>query len=283
MRSTQRARGGCTLEAMDTPAVRRADHAARAAALGVQLPADAVISHESAAILLGLPTYDVPAAVRVTRTRGHGARTSDVHVHRAQLRPRDRGLAEGIPVTTAPRTAIDLARRLPFGQALVTADAVLRAGTARGSLQDVLRHQWTWPRVRRAMPVVRLADPRSESALESWTRSRIISLGLPSPHLQQNVHAENGTWVARVDFLFPEHGVVGEADGRVKYLADELWAEKQRQDDIEDAGFEVIRWIWRTAHAPDEEFARRLLRKLHRGRLLRQLRTAGRPPGSERT
>ena len=129
--------------------------------------------------------------------------------------------------------------------------------------------------VRHAMPVMRWADARSESALESWVRSRIILLRLPMPVLQRNLYDQNGHWVARPDFLFEEYATVGEADGRIKYLADELWAEKQRQDDIEDSGREVIRWIWRTAHAPDEEFARRLLRKLDRGLMLRRLRLAG--------
>jgi len=259
---------------MNDVEARRLEHLTRAVELGRQLPADAVISHESAAILHGLPTYDVPAAIRVTRTRGRVVRTSDVHLHRAALRPCDRGMAQAVPVTSVARTVIDVGRRLPFGQALVTADAALRLGTRRQHLQDVLRHQWTWPRVRHAMPVMRWADARSESALESWTRSRFITLKLPLPELQQNVYGEHG-WVARTDFDWKHYGVVGEADGRIKYLADELWAEKQRQDDIEDAGYEVIRWIWRTAHAPDEEFARRLLRKLDRGLLLRRLREAG--------
>jgi hypothetical protein len=253
--------------------MRRAEHHARAIDLGRQLPPNAFISDESASILRGLPTYDVPAAVRVTRTRGNGFRTSDVHVRRAELRPQDCTVVADVPVTSMARTAIDLGRRLPFGQALVTADAALRAGTSRRELQDVLRHQWTWPRVRHAMPVMRWADGRSESALESWTRSRFITLNLPIPRLQQNIFGEHG-WVARVDFLFVDYDVAGEADGRIKYLADELWAEKQRQDDVEDAGTEVIRWIWRTAHAPDEEFARRLLRKLDRGLMLKRLRQA---------
>jgi hypothetical protein len=252
---------------------RKSEHLHRVADLARQLPADAVISHESAALVLGLPTYDVPAAVRVTRLRGRSVRTSDVHVFRADLRPWDRTVVCDIPVTSPARTAIDLGRRLPFGQALVTADAALRAGVSRRQLQDVLRHQWTWPRVRHAMPVMRWADGLSESALESWTRSRFITLRLPIPKLQCNIFGEHG-WVARVDFLFDEYDVAGEADGRVKYLADELWAEKQRQDDVEDAGKEVIRWIWRTAHAPDEEFSRRLLRKLDRGLMLKRLREA---------
>ena len=123
------------------------------------------------------------------------------------------------------------------------------------------------------MPVVRQADARAESALESFTRSRFISLSLPMPQLQRNVVGASG-WVARSDFLWDKFGVVGEADGKVKYLADELWAEKQRQDDVEDAGYEVIRWIWRTAHAPDKEFVERLLRKFGRGLWFKQYRAS---------
>lgn len=253
---------------------RRREHAERARDFARQLPPDAVISHESAAILLGLPTYDVPAAVRVTRLGGNGFRTSDLHINRATLRSRDRSDVDGLPVTSIARTVVDLGRWLPFGPALVTADAALRAGVRREELQEVLKHQWTWPRVRHAMSVVRYANPKSESALESFTRGRFIILRLPMPKLQQNIVGYSG-WVARSDFLWEEYRVVGEADGKIKYLQDELWAEKQRQDDIEDAEHEVIRWIWRTAHAPDDEFARRLLRKLDRGLRLKRLREAG--------
>src|SRR5437588_2033570 len=104
---------------------RTAAHLAKVADLAPQLPGDAVISHESAALVFGLPTYDVPAAVRVTRGRGRSVRTSDVHVIRAELRPWDRTSIRDIPVTSPARTVVDLGRRLPFGQALVTADAAL--------------------------------------------------------------------------------------------------------------------------------------------------------------
>lgn len=253
--------------------MRRAEHLEKALHIGRQLPADASISHESSAIVRGWPTYDVPAAVKVSRTRGQGHKTADLHVLRVGLRPVDRDVVLGVPVTSGARTVVDLGRWLPFGPALVTADAALRAGVTRREMQDVLRHQWTWPRVRHAMSVVRWADARSESALESFTRSRFIVLGLPMPKLQQNVYGENG-WVARTDYLWPVHAVAGEADGKVKYLTEELWAEKQRQDDIEDADLLVIRWIWRTAHAPDDQFAARLLRKLELGLALKRLRTA---------
>jgi very-short-patch-repair endonuclease len=212
--------------------------------------------------------------VKVTRTRGRGVRTSDVHAHVAQLRPEDTTAVGDIRVTSGARTVVDLGRRLPFRESLVVADGAMRARVSRRQLQDVLRHQWTWPRVRAAMLTVRHADPKAESALESVVRSRFIELGLPMPELQVNITGPFG-WVARVDFDFNAYGVVGEADGRAKYTDDELWAEKLRQESLEDAGREVIRWTWARAHASDAEFAARVWRYLNRGLLLRSLREVG--------
>lgn len=47
-------------------------------------------------------------------------------------------------------------------------------------------------------------------------------------------------------------GIAGEADGAVKYGAeDALWKEKQRQEDIEEGGTRVVRWTFADAeHHP---------------------------------
>jgi hypothetical protein len=250
--------------------LQRAEHLHRVKLLAAALPADAVISHESAAVVLGYPVYALPAAVKVTRTRGRGVRTSDVHVHVAQLRPKDIVVVDGVQVTSGARTTVDLARRLPFRESLVVADGAMRRRVSRAEMNDVLRHQWTWPRIRAAMLTVRHANGKAESALESVVRSRFIELGLPMPELQMNIFAA-GRWIARVDFDWSAYNAVGEADGRVKYLEDELWREKVRQEALEDTDREVIRWTWRTAHAPDDEFAARVWRKLRRGLYLREL------------
>src|SRR5690348_12353531 len=146
---------------------QRLDYLDRIARLAETLPADAVISHEAAAVVLGYPVYSLPAAVKVSRTRGRGVRTSDVHVHVAQLRTADVAVVGDIRVTSGARTVVDLGRRLPFRESLVVADGAMRAGVRRRDLQERLRHQWTWPRVRAAMFTVRHANPKAESALES--------------------------------------------------------------------------------------------------------------------
>jgi len=248
--------------------LRRAEHLERVRRLAATLPADAFISHESGAVLRGYPVYQLPAAVKVTRTRGRAVHTSDVHVHIAQLRPQDMTIVDGIPVTSGARTAVDVARRVAFREGLVVADGAVRRGVSRRELDAVLRHQWTWPGVRRAIIAVRHADPLAETALESVVRSRLIELRLPMPRLQVNIYGDDG-FIGRVDFDWSAYNTVGEADGRIKYLQDELWLEKLRQEDLEDTGREMIRWTWRTAHAPDDQFAGRVWRKLRRGLYLR--------------
>lgn len=49
----------------------------------------------------------------------------------------------------------------------------------------------------------------------------------------------------RLDFLWPDCEVAGEADGRIKYLTGaDLLAEKRREDDIRSLGLRVARWDW---------------------------------------
>ena len=69
-------------------------------------------------------------------------------------------------------------------------------------------------------------------------------LGAPAPRTQVVVRSPRGEQIGRVDFFWDE-GVVGEADGRMKYLQPEdLYAEKIRQERLEDLNLTVVRWGW---------------------------------------
>ena len=257
---------------------RRAAHLERARQLGEGLLDGLAFSHETSALLRNLPTYRIPAQIRLTGPNVRGVRTSDVHINRAQVRDEDLDFVDGMPVLSVARTVVDLGRWNAFGEALVTADAAMRAGVTREQLDDVLRHQWNWPRIPRAIAVVRHADGRSESPAESYVRSRFIRLELPTPRLQADIETPE-RWIARSDFYWDEFRLAGEVDGRIKYVAgqafeeigDQLWREKLRQEDIEDAVHEVIRWTWAQGHAPDDVFVARFWRKVRRAQWLNQL------------
>ncbi|SDF10816.1 Transcriptional regulator, AbiEi antitoxin, Type IV TA system [Blastococcus fimeti] len=90
----------------------------------------AVVSHQSAAVLHGLPLWDV-ALDRVHVTRRPPAWTDSgtvLRCHVAQLHDDEIEEIDDLPVTSATRTALDLARSLPHEAAVVALDAALHQG-----------------------------------------------------------------------------------------------------------------------------------------------------------
>ena len=73
--------------------------------------------------------------------------------------------------------------------------------------------------------------------------------GLPPPVLQHPVRGASGRRY-RVDLCRPDHGTVVEVDGRVEYgdpltgsATRAFWAEKRREDDIREGGWDVVRAV----------------------------------------
>jgi len=221
---------------------------ARFAAVLSALPSTAALSHRSAAALLGLPLLGAPATVVDVTVPGLPSRTRHgVVLHGRQLPAEAVTVTESLRTTEPLRTAVDLARVLPYPAAVCAADAALRRSGARPErLLEMLVGDRS-PGSARARRVGAFCDPAAESPGESLSRVAIASHGLPAPQLQAWVGSLDEP-VGRVDFLWPEHRTVGEFDGRTKYGdADALWAEKLREDRIRAAGFEVVRWTWRDA------------------------------------
>lgn len=220
--------------------------------------ANSVISHVSAAVLHGLPVRNAALnRVHVTRPdTGHGKTSAHQQLH---LRPLDDGevvVRDGVRVTSLERTIVDLARSEPFGWAVSAADAALRLGLKRPVLQEAafgLRHV---PGRTKAVGVVAFADAKAESPLESWSRVSIARAGFPAPMLQWEVRDADGEWCATTDFGWPNHGVVGEADGKGKYDdqlasgrsgADLVMTAQRRDETIRHSGWRVSHWGWVTA------------------------------------
>lgn len=239
------------------PDVPRAAHAAALAAAREALSGPVFGSHETAAFLHGI-VDDPPALVHVTRAHGSARSYRGLRVQRAQL-PAEH-LRAGL--TCPARTVVDLARSRTGGAALAGADQALRLGlVGRDELHRVLADLAGRPGVARAREVVGLADPGSESVLESLSRWLMHRGGVLVPQRQVRLRDARGL-VGRVDFLWDDHRVVGEADGLGKYDRPEvLRSEKLRQDRLERLGFRVVRWGWRDVVDPGA--AERLVRRWH--------------------
>jgi predicted transcriptional regulator of viral defense system len=223
--------------------------ALRAAATLAPLGPQAAASHHTAARLMGLALLGRGSeGIAVTRPPGTGSRRSwpEVRVHNAALPAHHIGRCAGVPVTSAARTVLDLARISPFRAGIVVADSALYNNrTSKQELLAVLDSCRRWPGAQRASEVVAFADALAESPLESIARVAFRDCGLPPPQLQALLGAD-GRVVARVDFYWERFRTIAEADGEMKY--DNRFAathQLRRDADLRDAGFEVVHFGWR--------------------------------------
>ncbi len=109
----------------------------------------------------------------------------------------------GVPVSTASRTALDLARYLPRTQAVAHLAALAAASgvTAQAVLQLARRYPGARG-IRRARERVPLLDPGAQSPRESWLRLLMIDAGFPKPHTQ--IRVCHGRFTALIDMGWEE-------------------------------------------------------------------------------
>lgn len=216
-----------------------------------------VFSHESAAVLHGLPVIGrFPEKAQTVQPHRSGGRSSGLIVrHGVKVMPSSVEI-EGIRATAPSRTVVDLARTRSFPSALAAADHALHHGLCtREELTSELAGLKGCPGRRPALAVVERAHGAAESVGESLSRARMYELGLPIPELQVRFFDEDGL-IGRVDFFWRELGVVAEFDGYLKYRADGLsgeeaaetvWREKLREDRLRALGYTVVRLVWKDA------------------------------------
>ena len=222
--------------------------------------------------------------------RGTGIREGERHgirIRVADLSDTDVVEYDGLPMTRPLRTGLDVARELGRcrASALVPLSSALRAEIAwdsqtsepladsaitdlliahpeiatglRDELDDIVSrvngHGMKW--VRRVLGDV---EPLLETVLEGLAWTALIDSDPPRPRPQRWVTGVSGRRY-RADFLLGDR-VILECDGAVKYADQTPWQEKQRQSDLEAAGYWVVRCTW-------EELLLRPHEGLHRLRL----------------
>ena len=101
-------------------------------------------------------------------------------------------------------------------------------------------------------------DGRAESPGETLGRLVFWRGSLPRPELQVRVRGPRGE-VARTDYAWEDHGVVGEFDGKVKYMrrwrdgdtaSDVVVREKRREEWIVETGRVMRRLVWAELSTP---------------------------------
>ncbi|MGW6454222.1 hypothetical protein [Isoptericola sp. NPDC055063] len=245
----------------DDPHARAHDHLV---AVHRQLDAEHVLSHESAALAWGVPLWETPTTTHVLQRSGASSRSALDITRRRGLPERwvERG---GLPITDLARTVVDCVTTMhPLG-GLVVADWALGHGLDRDDAIGRLAGRRRG--VRRARLVLELAEARVDPPWETWLRYVALRAGLPRPQTQLQVDTHAGRFF--VDLAWPEHRVLAEFDGRIKYrdgafgpaydAEHALFDEKVREDAItEHLGARPLRFVARDARRPDQ-VARRLL------------------------
>jgi very-short-patch-repair endonuclease len=226
------------------PRAIASDIGSRIEAVLMTAPADAVVSHGTAAALWQV---EIPLSrderVHVTVSTGSAVRTrADRVIHRSPLSQEETTSVRRLPVTTPARTWRDLAAVLERPALLAVTDQLLAAGCTREELARQLQRRPTGRGAARAREVLPLGDRRAESVMESWTRWLIHDARLPMPDLQVDVHSDGGQFVGRADFLWLDRKVIVEFDGdhhrERKAFVDDL----RRQNGLVAAGWTILRF-----------------------------------------
>jgi hypothetical protein len=256
-----------------------ADVAGRAAALLTAAPEGTVIGGFAAARLHGLWIPDT-ASERIELLLRRDVAVPEAHSHskRPELIGRRRRLVadeveliDGLPVTTAARTWVDLGERLSLPDLVAVGDSVLRGSVSLDDLEVVVKratHRRGIVRVRTALP---LLDARSRSRPESHLRYTIVAAGLPKPAVNEAIYDVHGEWLAEPDLSYDDVRLAIEYNG-----ADHAKIRRMRRDITREVDL-GSRGGWRTVtFGPTEVFGRpdqvaAYVRELRRecGRLIR--------------
>jgi len=215
------------------------------------------LSHTSGAVMHGLRMWK-PALqqVHVVRLDSSAGRCQhDVVYHEDSWRPEDVRLVEGVPILDPTSCALGAASLTSVQAGLPILDSLLQLELAdEATLWSTFQNRKGWPRTRRLHITVRLARAGAESLGESLGRHLMWAQHLPEPQLQFKVYDEHGHLVGVTDFAWPEYGLLGEFDGRVKYgrllkpgqePGEVVFLEKEREDLLRRiTDFSMVRFIW---------------------------------------
>jgi predicted transcriptional regulator of viral defense system len=212
---------------------------------GVTRSMRVALSHESAAAWYGVDLVKPVDRLHVVAPRNRGRRCNDapgVRIHRADLDEADSRSIRGVRVTSPNRTIADIARVAPLHEAVAIADGFLRKRlTTTSSLLDYV----SAPGRPSALRVGQIADPLAASVFESMTRVRLVESGIAPPVSQFTVFAQDGEWIGRVDFAWPDFRLVLECDGFEFHASrDAFNRDRRRWNALSRAGWRLAVVTW---------------------------------------
>lgn len=234
-------------------------HRERVLATAARLHTTPVFSHFAAAALWGIRILGRwPEFIDVTLGRATGGRSDGrLRRHCTGIEATEVRTVDGLLVTSPAQTVVDLARLLPFTDAVVALDSALHRHrlpsplATREDIDRIVASAEGRSGYRKARAAAACSTHLSDSPKESQSRVVIRQLGFPEPVLQQEFRLANGR-TAETDFFWPDFSQIGECDGRAKYTdpalmrgrtsAQVFFAEKERENELRRMVRAFSRW-----------------------------------------
>jgi very-short-patch-repair endonuclease/predicted transcriptional regulator of viral defense system len=205
----------------------------------------AVLSHRSAAQLWGLlpPSSQAPEVTRSTRFHSR----ERLRAHCSLVREDEIAIVERIPVTSVPRTILDLASdvsRRAVENALNAAE--VRQLRDALSIPDLLERYPRRPGSAMLRELVGdgVAAGVTRSSLEERFAALLATTDLPRPRLNANIAIRDRFF--EVDCLWAEQRVIVELDGRDTHATRRAFERDRERDRLLLVdGWRVVRITWR--------------------------------------
>jgi len=237
---------------------RQAQYLARSLAAYDLSVGEVSLSHLTALAAYGCPLWNVPLDRTHLTYMGKGTSQVEAGVTRhlrGTLDATEFVERDGRFITSPGWSAIGGLSLMALESCLVAGDWMIgQRLTTQAELWDLKSRLNQYPRTRHLEVAIRMLDGASQSPGESRARYLFWQMGLPSPLLQWEIRDGSGRLIAVCDFAWPDLGVYGEFDGKVKYgrllrpgqePGDVVFDEKVREDAIRrETGGTVVRWTW---------------------------------------
>ncbi len=208
-------------------------------AIADRLP-EAVFSGCTAGWLHGL---DLPPddPIEVTLPNAHISNRAGVHIRRTALARVEIVRLRGFPVTSALRTAVDLGSHGMLADAVIALDMALHKRIVDlAALRSFCEARPGATRIAKLRRAVELAEPATESPMETRLRLILVMGRLPRPRAQVPLHDQQGRFLGRPDLYYPEHKLGLEYDGATH--RDTLVEDNRRQNRLLNAGIRLLRF-----------------------------------------
>lgn len=217
----------------------------------LSMPPGSVLSHWTALALLGLADPAAQTTLHVTPPPG-----ASIPRHQAGIRVHQRVLpdepfeVDGLPVSGAARTMVDMAPLVGADRLVVIGDQLVRRAGGLDALVAQMGREAGQRHVIKAREAVARVREGVDSPPETLLRLAIVRYGLPEPEVDVPIYDRAGTWLGRSELAYRRLMILIQYEGDVHRTTRRRW----RQDIARDESY--LAEGWRTLRATADDIHR---------------------------